>query len=442
MELWQALYLMLACVLGGGIWACPITESGLLRKINVLVTIPEQGNFAKNLQFQTRLVLANSAPVAQIGVYQFSKTPKQHTLGHLECPACEGRKQKAMQVNLSPGSRFSEAARQWKESRQDQLSEGSLRNYGDYLKALNSFFGEMTLDQIHIGHVEEYQDIRKATCGPSRLNHEISTLQQILKRAGLWEEIRKYYEPLRLNDPSVGMALEPDEEAHLFEVAKRKKKWRIAYCCALISNATTAGPKELLHLKLGNIFLDRQPPVILIESGVKNKFRIRTLPLNSDARWAVAELLELAAKKGSYLPGHYLIPGRPKRLDAQHQGERYRTHYDPSRPAGSYRRAWESLRKEAGKKFPRLLTFRRYDLRHNPATKLLEDPRVSDRTIEEMMGHRLNSRTKERYSHIRMQKKLAAVEILESGHTSPEKKRPQATQKLASSTARYFFPIS
>jgi hypothetical protein len=251
MELWQALYLMLACVLGGGIWACPITESGLLRKINVLVTIPEQGNFAKNLQFQTRLVLANSAPVAQIGVYQFSKTPKQHTLGHLECPACEGRKQKAMQVNLSPGSRFSEAARQWKESRQDQLSEGSLRNYGDYLKALNSFFGEMTLDQIHIGHVEEYQDIRKATCGPSRLNHEISTLQQILKRAGLWEEIRKYYEPLRLNDPSVGMALEPDEEAHLFEVAKRKKKWRIAYCCALISNATTAGPKEILHLKLG-----------------------------------------------------------------------------------------------------------------------------------------------------------------------------------------------
>jgi integrase len=173
---------------------------------------------------------------------------------------------------------------------------------------------------------------------------------------------------------------------------------------------------------------------------VKNKFRIRTLPLNGDALWAVRTLVEMAEKKGSFAQNHYLVPGRPNKLPPG--SDRYKSHFDPLRPAGSYRKAWESLRAEAGKEYPRLLAVRRYDLRHNACTKLLEDPRVAERTIEEMMGHRLNSRTKDRYSHIRLQKKIAAVEILESGHTSSEKKRPQATQKLASSTARYFFPIS
>jgi integrase len=348
-----------------------------------------------------------------------------------------------MRVNLAPSLTFREAAELWKNSRQDQLAPGSLKNYGDYIKALNYFFGEVRLESIHIGHVEEYQESRQLTAGPSRINHEMSCLQQILKRAGLWSEIAKYYEPLKLHDPSVGMALEPDEEEHLFKVAASRKKWKVAYCAALISNSTTAGPKEILHLKLGNIFLDRTPPVILVENGVKNKFRIRTLPLNEDARWAVSELLEMSAKKGSYLPNHYLIPGRPKRLPTGVRSDPYKAHYDPTRPAGSFRKAWESLRKEAGKKYPRLLTLRRYDLRHNPCTKLLEDPRVSERTIEEMMGHKLNSRTKERYSHIRMSKKLVAVEILCSGHapvTEVTPKKPvQVAKNIQSSTLAFLF---
>jgi integrase len=440
MELWQAVSLMLFCVLGGAISVLPTTEFYFPHKINDLVTIPEQGKPACLLHFRDINVLDENFPVAQSGARLSSVNSQQHTLGHLACPACEGRKRKAMQVNISPGARFQEAAQQWKESRREQLSEGSIRNYEQYIKALNSFFGEMTLDQIHIGHVEEYQELRKQTCGPSRMNHEISTLQQILKRAGLWEEIRRYYEPMRLPAEGIGIALEPEEEEHLFKVASRKSRWKTAYCCSLITNNTTAGPKEILRLRIGDVFLQNSPPVIQIIQGVKNKFRIRTLPLNGDALWAVKTLLEMAEKKGAFANNHYLIPARPKRVPAG--ADRHKSHFDPMRPAGSYRRAWENLRKEAGKEFPRLLTIRRYDLRHNACTKLLEDPRVAERTIEEMMGHRLNSRTKERYSHIRLQKKIAAVEILESNHTSPEKKKPQTTQKLASSTARYFFPIS
>jgi integrase len=427
MELWQAVYLMLACILGGGIWALPITEWRLSSRINVPVTISEQRKTVPMLHFRDNLPLDGNIALAQSGARQREKNSSQHTLGHLACPACEGRKQKAMQVNLSPGSRFCEAARQWKESRQDQLSEGSLRNYGDYLKALNSFFGEMTLEQIHIGHVEEYQDLRKATCGPSRLNHEISTLQQILKRAGLWEEIKKYYEPMRLPESGPGIALEPDEEEWLFKTAAKKPKWKIAYCCALLSANTTMGPKEIKCLRLGDVDPSRR--VVSIREGVKTKFRIRSIPLNEDALWAMNQLIEIGHQHGSYLPEHYILTHRPHVAKAA---------YNPYKPMGSWKTAWKSLRKEAGKKFPRLATLQRYSLRHHAATKLLENPFISERTIEDMMGHRLNSKTKERYSHIRMQRKWEAVTALSRHHAQPQLP-PKQSVKPATSTVDFLF---
>lgn len=336
-----------------------------------------------------------------------------------------------MRVDIAPQKRFSEAAEQWKQSRVSQISSGSLENYRQYIQSLNLFFGEMRLEDIHIGNVEEYQELRQETCGASRINHEISCLQQILKRAGLWEELRRYYEPMPLPASSPGVALEMMEEEHLFKTAAKKPKWKVAYCCALLSANTTMGPGEIRHLRLGNI--DLQNRRVFIEEGVKNKFRVRTLPLNDEAAWALSTLLEVAHKHGSHLDDHHLLSYRPRVAGAK---------YDPLKPMGSWKTAWFSLRKEAGKRYPALLTLRRNDMRHHACTKLLEDSRVSERTIEEMMGHRLNSRTKERYSHIRMQKKIDAVEIL--SRTAPaaepaEKKKPQAIDSASSSTLKYLF---
>jgi hypothetical protein len=53
-----------------------------------------------------------------------------------------------------------------------------------------------------------------------------------------------------------------------------------------------------------------------------------------------------------------------------------------------------------------------YDLRHNCITKMLSDPNISERTVEEMAGHRLGSKVKEKYSHIRLEKRRRAVEAL------------------------------
>src|SRR5215469_5253999 len=73
------------------------------------------------------------------------------------------------------------------------------------IKHLSKCFGEMKLAEIELSHIRDYQAQRAAgtipglrKAGPSSINREISTLKQILDRAGEWDRLRKRYEPLRI----------------------------------------------------------------------------------------------------------------------------------------------------------------------------------------------------------------------------------------------------
>ncbi len=68
-----------------------------------------------------------------------------------------------------------------------------------------------------------------------------------------------------------------------------------------------------------------------------------------------------------------------------------------------------------------------YDLRHHAITALLENPEVSEETVEDIAGH-VSRRMKKRYSHIRMEHKRAAVEAIAA------KVRIKKPQKSAIST--------
>lgn len=348
----------------------------------------------------------------------------QHTLGHLECPACQEAKRVILEGQKLSELLFPEAARLWLDGRR-KLSEGSREVNRQYIKALTRFFGELRLAQIDIGHVAMYQKTRQEeirehnkvqpeqyrdTDGASRINHELSTLGQIMARAGLWTEIAKFYEPMPLPAESPGIALTEEEEQHLFQVARTRPKWMVAYCCALLSRSTGAGPKEIRYLRLRDIDLSGEG--IHVQQGVKNKYRPRRLHLNEDAQWAVRTLLERARKLGAVDPDHYLLPHR-----AHRRGEAP----DPARPMGSWKKAHYAMRMVAAKRYPRLATFRPYDWRHTAATVMLENPNISYRTIETQLGHRLGSKVKERYAHIRDATLRAAAEALNGGHTrAPE----------------------
>jgi integrase len=295
---------------------------------------------------------------------------------------------------------FSKAFPLWISSR-TRIAPATRHDYEKNYKRLLPFFGELKLAEVHIGHIREYVDARKLTTGASRINHEISTLQQMLKRAGLWAPIASWYEPLPLPRSGPGIALEPAEEEHLFAIARSRPRWRVAYYCALITANTTAGPEEIRMLQRQDVNLIER--IIHVRDGAKNKYRVRAIPLNDDALWAVTQLLDRGAGKGATEPDHYLLPSRDG---------------DPLKPMDSWKKAWYALRAAAGQKFPRLSRLRRYDLRHHSLTRLMEDPSVSEQVIEDIAGH-VSHKMKLRYSHIRMQAKREALSSLSSRRATP-----------------------
>lgn len=360
-----------------------------------------------------------------------------HTVAHVDCPACELALRTVMLPREFRTLPFRDAAAVWLDARRNKLKLSTVILYQDLLGCLVQFFGDLLLSAVHVGHVNAYQKERQAEIrttkqhrfakrgrpdensdGASRINHEICLLSQVLRRGGAWDEVGKFYEPLPLPKDSPGLALSPAEEQHLFAVARSRPRWMLAYLCDLLMHTTATGPTEIRHLRLRDLVPELRA-IDVPEHGAKNEHRLRRIPCNDDAWWAIEQLLARAHQLGAYLPDHFLLPHRAKK-----RGEAP----DPTRPMGSWKRAHYAIRAEAAKTYPRLATLRRYDFRHSAMTKMLEDPAISERTIEEMVGHRLGSKVKERYSHIRMQARRAASEVLSLGQAPalPPKRPPQA----------------
>ena len=298
---------------------------------------------------------------------------------------------------------FLEAAPIWLEAHSRHIGRGTARDYTQCIRSLNLFFAALPLRSIHIGHFEQYQKQRSTgseglhRAGPSRINHELNTLSQVLARASLWAPLAAHYKPMPLPKPQVGCALLAEDEERLFRVAATRPRWKLAYCCSLITANTTAGPAEIAHLRLCDVDVTPEAPAIRISEGVKNDYRRRTIPLNEPAAWAVRALLKRARKIGATAPEHYLLP---------HRAANGNKGFDVTRPISGWRSAWNKLRVAAG--LPRL---RMYDLRHHAITRLLEDEEVSERTVIELAGH-VSRAMLERYSHIRMRTKREAVNAL------------------------------
>lgn len=363
----------------------------------------------------------------------------QHTLGHINCPACEEIKRAIMYSGHFADYLFPEGATLWLNSRK-KISDTTRFHYSDCIKSLSQFFGEMRLRDIHIGNLAAYQDFRQEqirqtkqhaaakrgqpddnTDGASRINHEIScVLRPVLKHAGLWAEIQKHYEPLPLPRESIGMALTEEEERHLFDVGRSQPRWVIAYYADLLSRNTTAGPGEIRNIKIKDINFDT---ATLMINGTKNEFRVRPVPINDDARRALDWMLD----RYHAMCKRYSISSHGEHYLLFHRADKRDEAPDPTRPMGSWKRAHYAMRAEAAKKYPRLLHLRRYDFRHTACTDLLENPAIAYATIEHMMGHRLSSKTKRRYDHLRDSRLRVAADALNHNYAEDEIKKRQPT---------------
>jgi integrase len=367
----------------------------------------------------------------------------RHTAGHRDCPACETLKRAITELRHIQDLTFPAAAHAYLRARHD-LSAGARAAADQYLKALLRFFELLKLRDIHVGHIEAYQrsrqeeiraskqhkarhgDARLPSDGASRINHEISLLGRVLARAGLWEPIKAFYHPLPLPDEGPGIALTEEEERAYFKLARSNPDWLNAYCCAVISRNTTAGPAEIRYLRMKDLRLEGESPSMFVRESRKTEFRYRRNPLNGEAIAALRLLVErhheLLRRFGlAESPEYYMMPARSRTRGAPP---------DFSRPIRSWKTAHYAIRRALAKRFPRLARMRKYDWRHTCMTVLLEDAATSYSTIEKLAGHRINSRTKQVYDHVRDGSLRAAVQRASSDSGAGQ---VQAPAKAASS---------
>jgi integrase len=336
-------------------------------------------------------------------------TPSQHTLNHLDCPAC------ALQAGphsmLKPDSPFSTAAQIWLQDHSPYIKPGTLRVYKQYAKTLTQFLGDIPLQAIHIGNVRAYQRERQARACGQRINAEvIAVLCPVLKEVGLWHRMSDVYRPLPVPKKKVRQNMSEEEERRFLAVAldsSKPKRLMAGHCLVIMAN-TGMGFGELRHLKREDVTLDVDKPFVTVNpEGAKNDFRVRTIPLNwlalRSMRWILLRWKNLGGRE----PTQYILPHHGKRTAHEKADPSHRTSCaDFAHPITGIYRAGNEILKEAGLEHLKL-----YDMRSHFATKLLSDPNVSDQMFKELFGHTTQD-MRNRYSAQRIEKKSAAVERL------------------------------
>jgi integrase len=293
--------------------------------------------------------------------------------------------------------------------REQQVSANTLsaRTYESeryLLRSLTKGFGGKRLGDIANHDIEAYRLHRARTVSPRTINVEMKILRMILRKAKLWTRLADDYKPLPENKRGPGCALSPEEEKRLFDVASSNPDWEVAYNAAVLAAHTTARSEEIRGLRLADVDpIERT--ISIRRSSTKTDAGCRIVPLDKAATWALVRLIKRGQMLGATNPEHYLFPFC--RFRQTKNGESPAgCGYDPTRPATSWRSAWESLREKAG-----LPWLRFHDLRHHCITRLAESG-APDHVIMSIAGH-VSKEMLEHYSHIRMEAKRAAVATLD-----------------------------
>jgi len=269
-----------------------------------------------------------------------------------------------------------------------ELEKGAIKNLAKHL-------GRHTLGSLTCDTLTDYVARRKTEgVGNRTINIEIGVLRRILKQNKMWFICDGYKQLPEPHD--IGRALTPEQELRLFEVASSRPEWKVAFWVSLISANTTAGGCEIRNLRIGDADLETR--MLHVRVG-KNRFRVRAIPLNQTATWAIEQLLSRAHALGVSSPDHYLIPRRIN-------GKQYDVTKPPSRWA--WRTAWRKLTEACG-----MGGLRSHDLRHHAITKLAESSEASEQTIMAIAGH-VSRQMLEHYSHIRQEAKRRATDSLDN----------------------------
>jgi integrase len=309
-----------------------------------------------------------------------------------------------------------EAGIAWLDSRRQFLGSRTQKDYTFNIETLVKFFGNIRLEKLaNPDLIRAYQIERGKTVGGSSLNHEMSVLQQLLKHIRRWHEVAPFYTPVPMPRESPGRAMTPDEERKLFEIGTLNPRWAVACWLGILSANTAAGPAEMCGLRIADVFVkDSDTARIYVHEHVKNKNRIREIPMNVEALNAARALVDRARGLGATQPEHFLIPFRVCRGT-----------FDPTRHGFWPKTAWNEMCAASG------IKLRPYDLRHTALTKLAET--CPENIVLKIAGHVSPQMLRKVYAHVRLPALRTAVDAISS---TTRDVTPEPPKKPARRTAQ------
>jgi len=257
------------------------------------------------------------------------------------------------------------------------------------LAHVERLLGKIPLINLTEARLQAYMRKRRSEgAGNRTINMELECLSRAIGRPWrqLWPNLRKLKEP-----KTIGRALSPEEEQRLLEAAAANKS-PIIYTFVKLALLTGLRLSEIRNLRWGQI--DFKQEILTVGNSKTEAGAGRMVPMSRE----LLQLLTLHAsvcteRFGPLKPEWFVFPiCSSTRLE------------DPSRPITAIQSAWETVRKAAG------VNVRFHDLRHTTATKMAEAG-IPEATMEALLGH-MSRAMLERYSHVRMEAKRAAMEAL------------------------------
>jgi integrase len=323
---------------------------------------------------------------------------------------------------ISPSMTFREAAQRFLDSLTSPAphsaarykAERTLKDYKGYFKTLGVFFGELRLQDIHIGHIFEYQRARSlgegferrvgnrkgaplvpSPAGPVRINCELGKLKKLMKLADCWTKgLDGCYQRFQAVDEDIPRSLSRVEQERFLLIAGSNPDWYPLFWYSLVALDTTFSTDEMRTLRVGDVNL-LQREIYVNRNFGKNRHRRRKLFVeDSRCLWALERLVQLAAERGSTGPQHYLFPMRkgPKTWDPErHMSET------------GLRKQFEPCRVAAGVPW-----FKLNGWRHTSITRHCEDG-MSWMFIMKRAGH-VRPQMTEHYTHLCEQAERAALQ--------------------------------
>jgi integrase len=260
------------------------------------------------------------------------------------------------------------------------------------LAHVKRLLGALLLPDVTEDAIRSYIKTRLAEEASGRtINMELGELSRAIghKWSVLWPKVRKLEER-----KEVGRALSVDEERRLLDaVGSQDSPNRSQTLATFVRVALLTGMRsgEITSLTWGQVDFERE--TVTVGRAKTASGTGRQIPMNRDLQAVLSAHLNWFTERfGDSIPAHHLFPfGKP-------------TPNDPSKPITDVTGAWDALRKAAG------VQCRLHDLRHTAATKMAEAG-VPESTMLALMGH-MSRAMLERYSHIRMAAKRAAVDAL------------------------------